>query len=260
MKKLYCFKTFFALVLFLALFSATVQAETPVESSIESRLYLTFQVQESALQRLLPEPWLVNAISTGPSKGGNLTVIFVQALVCETPEGKPAPSGGTARYVVLTVPAKNAQTGEESVFVTRIYTTDSERVPGHYKNAVRANIRHEYSVKTEESALGQGKEDWEMKATDGGSINVRFDYKQTALNHVQWERKIRTTADPDLSFIYRVGQTGELLKSETLGVDRLTLYNFSSTVPEHNKYLNNRAKLVSVTKIPSFTVQLKFRT
>ena len=138
MKKLDCFKKCFALVLFLALFSVTVQAETPVESSIESRLYLTFQVQESALQGLLPEPWQVNAISTGPSKGGNLTVIFVQALVCETPEGKPAPSGGTARYVVLTVPAKNALTGEESVFVTRIYTTDSERVPGHYKNAVKA--------------------------------------------------------------------------------------------------------------------------
>ena len=256
MKKLDYFKKCFALVLFLALFSATVQAMTPVESSIESRLYLTFQVQESALQGLLPEPWQVNAISTGPSKGGNLTVIFVQALVCETPEGKPAPSGGTARYVVLTVPAKNALTGEESVFFTRIYTTDSERVPGHYKNAVKANILHEYSVKTEESALGQGKEDWKMKITDGSSIKVRFEYKQTALNHVQWERKIRTIADPDLSFIYRVDQTGELLKSEALGVDRLTLYNFSSTVPEHNKYLNNRAKLVSVTKIPNFMVQV----
>ena len=256
MKKLDFFKTCFALVLFLALFSATVQAGTPVESNIESRLYLTFKVHESELQRLLPEPWQVNEIGSGPSKGGNLTVIFVQAFVCETPEGKPSPSGVAARYVVLTVPAKNAQTGEESVFVTRIYTTDSERVPGHYKNAVKANIRHEYSVKTKESGLGQGKEDWEMKATDGSSIKVRFDYKQTALNHVQWERKIRTTADPDISFIYRVDQTGELLKSEALGVDRLTLYNFSSTVLEHNKYLNNRAKLVSVTKIPCFTVQI----
>ena len=81
MEKLDCFKKCFALVLFLALFSATVQAKTPVESSIESRLYLTFQVQESALQGLLPEPWQVNEIRPGPSKGGNLTVIFVQALV-----------------------------------------------------------------------------------------------------------------------------------------------------------------------------------
>lgn len=256
MNKLHCVATWVALALFLSFFSSKVHAEVPVESSIESRLYLMFQADESALKGLLPEPWQVNAISNGPSKGANLSVIFIQTFVCDTPEGKPSPSGGMARYVVITVQAKNAQTGEESTFVTRIYTTDPDRVPGHYKNAVKADIRRELSTKMENGEPGTGSDYWEMKEASGSIIKVRADYKHTALNHIKWERTIRTTADPNLAFLYRVDQSSELLKSSVTGADLLTNYNFLSNVSEHNSYLNEKLKLVSVTEIPCFSVRV----
>lgn len=259
MKELTCSKTCVALVLFFALFLSKAYAETPVETNIESRLYLTFQAQESALQGLLPEPWHVNALSTGPAKGANLTVIFVQTLVCDTPEGKPSPSGGSARYVLFTVHAKNAQSGEESVFIPRIYTTDPDRVPGHYKNAVKADIRREHSIKTDNTGLGTGSDYWEMKEASGGIIKVHFDYKRTELNHIKWERIVRTTADPSLSFLYRVDQSGELLKSEVKGLDLLSNYDFQSTVAEHSSFLNDKVKLIGVTEIPSFTANVSQR-
>lgn len=255
MRNLNGFKTWFPLVLFLALLPTVVTAETPVESSIESRLYLAFQVQEGELQKWLLAPWQVNSVPAGPSKGANLSVIFVQNLLSETPEGKPSPSGGTARYVVLTVPAKHAQTGEESVFVTRVYTTDSDRIPGPYKNAVKADVRREFVLKGENMAPGTGSDDWEMKEAGGGTIMVRFAYQRSALNRAKWERKIRSSIDPNLYYIYRVDQSSELLKSVPAGVDQLQSYDFRSTVPEFSKLLDDSAKLVSITAIPWFVLQ-----
>lgn len=256
MRKQNCSKVCFTLVLFLAIFVANTYAETPVESSVESRLYLAFQVQESDLQNWLPEPWHVSSLPAGPSRGSNLTVLFVQTLLCETPEGKPSPSGGMARYVVLTVPAKHAQTGEESVFVVRVYTTDSDRIPGHYKNALKADLRREFSLKVENMEPGTGSDTWEMKEANGGTIKVQFAYKRSAMNRAKWERKIRSAVDPNLSYIYRVDQTAELLKSVNVGVDQLQGYEFQSTVPELSKLLDDRAKLVSVTEIPCYVLQV----
>jgi len=256
MGKLNCFKECFTLVLLLVLFVAEVHAETPVESSVESRLYLAFQVHENDLQSWLPEPWHVSSPPTGPSKDSNLTVIFVQTLLCETPEGKPSPSGGLARYVVLTVPAKHAQSGEESVFVMRVYTTDPDRIPGHYKNAVKADMRRDFSLKVENMEPGTGSDNWEMKAASGGTIKVQFAYKRSAMNRAKGERKIRSAADPNLSYIYRVDQTFELVKSVNVGIDRLQSYEFHSTVPELSKLLNDSAKLISVTEIPNYVLQV----
>jgi len=256
MRKFNWFKTCISMVLFLALSAAKVSAETLVESSVESRLYLAFQVQESDLQSWLPDPWKVSPLTTGPSKSANLTVIFVQTLLCENSEGKPSPSGGMARYVVLIVPAKHGQTGEESIFVTRVYTTDSNRIPGHYKNAVKADMRREFSLKVENMEPGTGSDYWEMKEASGGTIKVQFAYKRSALNRAKWERKIRSAIDPNLSYIYRVDQSAELLKSVPAGVDQLQSYEFRSTVPELSKLLNDSAKLVSVTEIPCYVLQV----
>ena len=76
------------------------------------------------------------------------------------------------------------------------------------------------------------------------------------MNRAKWERKIRSAVDPNLSYIYRVDQTAELLKSVNVGVDQLQSYEFQSTVPELSKLLNDRAKLVSVTEIPCYVLQV----
>ena len=255
MRNLKCLKSFITLVSFIILLPTAVSAETVVESSVESRLALAFQAQESDLQSWLPEPWRVNPLTAGSSKGANLSVTFVQKLLSETPEGKTTPSGGTARYVVITVPAKHAQTGEESVFVTRVYTTDSDRIPGPYKNAVKADVRREFALKGENLAPGTGSDDWEMKEAGGGTIVVRFAYLRSVLNRAKWERKIRSSIDPNLYFIYRVDQSSELLRSVPGDVDQLQSYEFRSTVPELSKLLDDSAKLVSITAIPWYALQ-----
>jgi hypothetical protein len=250
------FKCIFTIFLFFVLLPTTVSAETPVESSVESRLTLSFQVRDSDLQSWLPAPWQVSPVTAGPSKGANLSVIFVQKLLSETPDGKPSSSGGTARSMVLTVPAKHTQTGEESVFVARVYTTDPDRIPGPYKNAVKADVRRELALKGENLSPGTGTDDWEMKESGGGTIVVRLTYLRSVLNRTKWERKIRSSIDPNLYHIYRVEQGSELLKSTPGGVDQLQSYEFRSTVPELAKLLDDSAKLVSISAIPWFILQV----
>jgi len=226
-------KCIFTLFLFVALFPTKASAETLVESSVESRLYLAFQAQESELQSWLPAPWQVSPVTAGPSKGANLSVVFVQQLLSETPEGRPFTFGRTVRYMVLTVPAKHAQTGEESVFVTRVYMPDLDMIPGPFKNSVKADVRRDFTQKGENLASGIGSDDWEMKEAGGGAIVVRFSYSRSALNRVKWERTIRSSIDPSLYFIFRVDQSSELLRSVPDGVDRLQNYEFRSTVPSY---------------------------
>ena len=57
MRNLTGLKPIVTLVLFLALLPTTVYAETPVESNVDSRLILAFQVRDSDLQSWLPAPW-----------------------------------------------------------------------------------------------------------------------------------------------------------------------------------------------------------
>jgi hypothetical protein len=255
MSKFIVLKCIFTLFLFVALFPTKTSAESLIESSVESRVYLAFQVRDSDLQSWLPDPWKVSPMPAGPSKGANLSVVFVQQLLSETPEGKPFTFGRTARYVVLTVPARHAQTGEESVFVTRVYMPDLDMIPGPFKNSVKADVRRDFTQKGENLAPGTGSDDWEMKEAGGGTIAVRFSYLRSALNRVKWERTIRSSIDPSLYFIFRVDQSSELLRSVPGGVDRLQSYEFRSTVPELSKLLDDSAKLVSITAVPSYILQ-----
>jgi hypothetical protein len=242
--------------LFLAFLPHIVSAETPGESSIESRLSLGFQAQESVVQTLLPEPWRVNPSTAGPSKGANLFVAFAQKLLSKTPDGKPFSSGGTERFVVITVPAKHPQTGETCMFVTRVYTTDSSRIPGPYKNAIKADVRRELTLKGENLTPGSGKDDWEMQDTRGGSMVIHIAYERSVLNRVKAEQKIHSSFEPNPYNIYRVDLCSELLKSAPAGIDKLQSYKFHSTIPELSKLLDDNAKLVSITSIPWFDLQV----
>jgi hypothetical protein len=256
MEKLQWFKACLALVLVYAFLAGNVYAETLIESSVESRLYLLFQVQESDLQGMLPDPWQVSPLAAGPAKGSNLNVIFVQPLLAETPDGKPVPTAALSRYVVVTVPVKHAVTKEESSLVIRIYSTDPTSNLGHVKSAIKADIRREFTQKFENIEPGNGSDLWEMQEASGGAIKVQFMYKRAALNRAKRELTVRFATDPNDVFLYRVDQSTELLKSEVVGVSQLQNYEFRSTVPELAKVLNDNAKLVSVLEIPSYILQV----
>jgi len=63
-------------------------AETLVQQNVDTRVVLAFRVGHAGLQRWLPAPRQVDPVATGPSKGANLTVSFIDRLLNQDSEGK----------------------------------------------------------------------------------------------------------------------------------------------------------------------------
>ena len=78
-------------------FAVSTAAQTPVESSIETRFQLDLHVPDAALAAFLPAGWTFNIATQGPAKDANLRVVFIDRLTIHGPDGKPAGKTGSNR-------------------------------------------------------------------------------------------------------------------------------------------------------------------
>lgn len=229
-------------------------AETLVQSTLDSRIVLGFRVGEAELQRWLPAPWQVNPVAAGPSKDANLLMVFVDRLLNQDAEGKPA-EVATYRVVALAVPGKHPQTGEAGPLLIRLFNSSPKDVPGFYKTALQATVRREQTLKGESLEPGTGTDWWEMRDTAGGMIELRVQYQRGTPSRAKAEAKPRSGADPTVWRIYRLEQGVDVVKSIPAGIDRVQSYQFRVTVPELGKLFDGSEKLVSITVIPWYTRQ-----
>lgn len=124
---------------------------------------MALRVGQAELQGWLPAPWQVNPIAKGPLKEANLIIVFVDRLLNQDAQGKPA-AGATFRAVALVVPARHPQTEESALFVIRIFTPHEDPdLYNPYRNSVRATIRREYTVKGTDLAPGTASDLWEVR-------------------------------------------------------------------------------------------------
>src|SRR5713101_3957404 len=124
---------------------STAHGETLYQSNVDTRVVVALQVRPEAVQQWLSGPWQVNPVAAGPSKGSNLSLVFVDQHLVQDPEGKPM-SGGINRILALVAPGKHSGTGETAPVVLRLYTASPSYVPGPYKNALSATVRRERTV------------------------------------------------------------------------------------------------------------------
>lgn len=117
-----------ATALMLGGFVATwASAQTVTEWSAETRTTLSFHVNESAVQRLLPPGWTVAPSAAAANRGGNLNVVLIERQLVLDGHGKPLRTG-TSRYVVLAIPTRNAANEANTVVVGGL----SPEGPGAY--------------------------------------------------------------------------------------------------------------------------------
>jgi len=141
-------------------------AETLIQSTLDSRIALAFRANAAEIQRWLPAPWQVNPVAAGPSKDANLSLTFIDRLLDQTAEGKPA-AVPVYRIVGLSIPAKHPQTGDSGPLIIRIFNSNPQAVPGFYKTAVSATVRREQTVKGASVEAGAGSDWWEMRDSKG---------------------------------------------------------------------------------------------
>jgi len=241
-----CIGIFFIAALLLVP-ATQARAETLHESAIYYRIYVAYSVDQKAAQAWLPTPWKAVSVPKGPFKGANLYILFNDKLITQDGEGKPN-KGGTYCQVTPVAFGKNQQTGEVAVFVIRIYWPYDD--PSVYKNAVKATVSREATIKGATSESGEGSEVWKVQDSAGGILEFRMDYQRASPKRKKKETKVRSSVEPDFFRIYRDDYAEDLVKSIPVGIDRVQNYQFRTTMSELRKMFNGSEKLVGISVNP----------
>ncbi len=232
-----------------------VSAESPVQSTVETRLMLLMRVTQEELQKFVPAPWQVIQMPQGPFKGANLMMIFSDWILIQDAQGKPD-GKGIGRKIMFTVPVKHTQSGEISSLIIRALTADIDDVPGPYKNSLHAAIQREHILKGVDVQAGVGEDFWEVKDDRGGTIELRVRYKGAVPSRAKSETKLYSSVDPGLVHLYRIDAATDVVKSVPMAVDRLKNFQFRIAISEFSNLFDGTEQIVGVSVIPLFVRQV----
>ena len=233
----------------------SVSAETLFQSTVETRLTVALKVGQVELQKFVPAPLQLMPVPGGPLKEANFFILFVDAFLIQDPQGKPD-KRGIARKTVFAVPVKHTQTGEMAFLVTGGFTSDSQDVPGPYKNSVQATIRREQTYKRANLEAAVVEDFWEVRDARGGGIELQVQYQSALPSRAKAEQKIYSAVEPSFFRIYRIETATDILKSIPAGINRVENYQLRVAVPELGKLFDGTEQLVGISAIPLYVRQI----
>jgi len=246
---------FVVILLIIALFQVPavhVNAETLQSSSLYYRNLLGFSVDQKAVQEWLPAPWKAVSISKGPLRGSNILVLFDDWFIRHDGEGKLYKDGTFCSSAIVAF-GKNQQTEEFSSFVTRVFWPYDD--PGPYKNAVKAVVNREATIKGSTSTTGSGSESWTINDNTGGILEFKMDYQRGVPNRRKSEPKPRSNVVPDFYRIYRFDQAADLVLSVPESINRVKNFELKTNIPELRKVFDGSEQLIGITVFPSIVRQ-----
>ena len=238
---------FVGFVLIAVLPTQQLWAETLVSYDVNTRVILAFQAPEAALGKWLPSGWQLSPVPSGPNKGANLFMSFVERILIVDPDGKPV-STGTDRYLVLVVPAVPPNSDTRVNVVIRVYYPAEG--PGAYKNSRPVSITREQSRHGSARTPADGFEFWEVKDNTGGVVTVRLKYHGGVPVRSNSDLKFYSAVVPDFYRIYRSEQGMDFVRSVADGVDRVEGFEFSVTIPELQEMLGDNKSPTSIAIAP----------
>jgi hypothetical protein len=127
----------------------------------EARTNLAFRIPETIVQKILPPGWLSSPFTSGPSKGANLTVTFMDWLTVQEPDGSP---GKTYRSVGVSAPAKRNGTDVTVSMSIAGLSSPAGYAPGPYGNSVTAKSTVVRTLRTDDHDVSRAEEAWRFKA------------------------------------------------------------------------------------------------
>jgi len=220
---------------------AEKQTETIVS---EQRTSISLRVTLEAAQSLLPAGWT----ATAP----NLSLTFMDRKLALTPDGKPLFSG-VNRVLVMSVSAKNAQTGETKGLIVGGYSADPAGVPGAYNVYSNGSIDLSRNERIEGVSANVVTEQWTVKAADGGTLNVNLSFTRGVPTLAPFELKIHSGADPSFYRIYRGEQATDVLRSPNGGADRVQSITVKASGGMLGRVIGDNAQVISVSNSPYYS-------
>ncbi|MGC9369896.1 MAG: hypothetical protein ACP5DX_10195 [Paracoccaceae bacterium] len=241
-----------ALVLLAAVFLCAVpaRAETPVGSTVESRLLVGFKVDDAAALAWMPEGWKAITLPKGPLAGANVMLVLMDRQLILDPDGKPqTPSSGRAA-ALLSYGVAEGQPGPR-MFITRVFEPAPMVDP--YSNSAPAQI-----TRASQSAVGADgattrSESWVVTPEAGGKIAVDLSFTSGAGNLVRGAEALpHSAAKPEFHRIYRYDQMVELVMSAALGKPVAGDKEVSADLPDMAGMFDGSQQVAAILFIPVY--------
>ena len=242
-----------ALLALAASANGTSAAEKLVATDASVRTILQFRVPDAAAQKLLPEGWQVSPPNTGPSKDANLTVIFIDELAVQNPDGTP---GELYRIAGIGVPAKKKGTDATVGMVGPGFVSNPSYAPGPYGSAAVVSATVDRHVHTDAAGKTSVEESWEFKGDGGDAIQLQLQYVSGVPVRSKAEATPHSAVKPDFYRIYRFEQAAEVVRSTATGTDRAQKYEFKATGAKLSPLFDGSEQLVSITSVPFYSRQI----
>jgi hypothetical protein len=228
-------------------------AQGVTEWSAETRVAMSFKVNDRALQPFLPEGWTVEPSTGAANRGANLNVVVMERQVVLDPQGRPLKTG-TSRYAVLTVSAKHASSGQVSTMAVMGISPEGAGAYGVYEMATVSRVQRTASGSGEEN--GSGREQWEFVSSAGNRLAVTLAYRRGPATRTRGETRLRSAKNPDFTRTYRTEQASDLVRSTVTNVNRLDEWRFEASGPRLGALFDGTETLLSVTVIPSYVREI----
>src|SRR5271154_361587 len=160
-------------------------AETPLESSLETRFQLDLHVPDAVLNAFLPPGWMPNIAAQGAAKDCNLRAVFIDRVTINGPDGKPVGKGSN-RLVYLVAPVKDPS-GANVQLVVGGLTEDPADAPGPFGVYLPATTHvMQRSTSSTGSSTGSGpileSQDWAFAAASGEHLELHIKFEQAVGN------------------------------------------------------------------------------
>ena len=226
-------------------------AQTVTEWSAEQRCTLSVHVDDAALQKLMPPGWTI-APSTAPGNpGGNVTVSFIDRTIVFDGQGKQY-RAGSSRYIVFTVPARNAEGVANNVIISGL---SPEGAGAYGVNLTATTSRVQKSLATQAEENARVEERWEYAADSGDRVDLQIAYRRAPTTRSRVETKIRSAVRPDFTRTYRVDQAADVIRSANTP-DRIESFTFKVSGPKLKTIFDGTEKVLSITAFPYYVREI----
>ncbi len=222
------------------------QAETFVGSNIDSRVIVGISANSVAVQEFLPEGWTSVSFPSGPLKGSNLLVSFVDGVLMVDAESKPL-SPASRRALILLGLAKENEGDAVRIFVMRVYTTETENDP--YSVNVAAEVTRTNSLTGPANGGRESTDTWSISVT-GGDLAMSLNYTTGKRSWSSSEARSYSAANPDFHRIYRYDSVTDLVMSMPIGKPMTGEFSLTSSVPELAGMFNGEEEVIAILDIP----------
>jgi hypothetical protein len=229
-----------------AVLAAYANAQTMVESSVETRFQLDLHVPDAALMAYLPTGWMPNVATQGPAKDANLRVVFIDRLTVNGPDGKPLGSTGTNRLVYLVAPVKDP-TGANVQLVIGGLTEDPADAPGSFGVYLLAATHTMQRSTSGDTGPILDSQDWVFAAASGEHLEMHIKYQRGVGNRGNSaDVKFYSAKTPSFFQISRQEQVLDILRNvTTTPPDHVKDFSFKASGGSYAKLFDGTQKVLS---------------